>query len=213
MMPKKRESAGNPQKFTLLAAAYQAERADAAAIFTNSLALIGFSLTYVAAVAVYATGTSAPNGIILAFAPWPLMALICYQQIMAGMNNARAYGALLLERELAAIIDIDRLYHQKTMKRGWSRPLRTEKSIRFGMGPGAEFLDLSKASWVRTLGSWLSYGIIFCILTFFSVYILILSARHHGGFMVILSAVVTALSFVITGWNMILNARTPEIKN
>lgn len=102
------------EEISLLTALYQVERADTAAVFTNTLAVLGFALTYMAAVSGYTSTAHPLNGAVLAFAPAPACALAAYHQVMVGMNGARSHAALLIEKRLTQLSALDSSLLQST---------------------------------------------------------------------------------------------------
>ncbi|MFD5265465.1 hypothetical protein [Streptomyces sp. NPDC058335] len=199
-------------EISILTAIYQAERADNAAVFTNTLTVLGFALTYMAVVSGYTSTASSLNGGVLAFAPIPACALVAYHQVMVGMNGARSHAALLLEERLAKLVPLDRtLVQESPVRRNSKYPSRSPGKFRFGVTVGEEFLDPDISSHGRRLATVLSYGCILIIAIAFSLHTLLLSFRNNGGMYTWTGALLCIFFAALISWNLWLNWKRPEV--
>lgn len=200
------------EEISLLTSLYQAERADTAAVFTNTLAILGFALTYMAAISAYTSAASPLNGSVLAFAPTPACALVAYHQVMVGMNGARSHAALLVERRLAQLVAMDpSLIQSVPVRKSLTCPRRPSGAFRFGVTVGEEFLDPGACSWGRYTANMLIYGSILAIAIAFSVHILWLSFRNAGGVFSYVGCFLCVVLILSIAWNMWLNLKRPEV--
>ena len=206
------------EKIDLLTSLYEAERADNAAAFTNTLAILGFLIAYVAAVLGFVTTAASVNGLVLAFAPTPACGLIAYHQVMVGMNAARAASAQRLEGKIRELLDDDEhLTVRHSNGRGAERLVRPKQDkgdLTFGVFVGEQFLDPAHASWARTLGSGFPYLTLIFAALGFTVYILILASRQGAAaWAMVLGIAFAVVGLVAAGWNLVLNGRRPEVKS
>jgi hypothetical protein len=197
----------------ILTAIYQAERADNSAVFTNTLAILGFAITYVAAVLGFVVTASSLHGVLLAFAPAPACALVAYHQVMVGMNGARAAATQRLEWRINALLGDQGLAvpRKRDQRRNWTKPARRDKDLSFGILIGEQFLDISIASRARILGAAVPYVTLFLATLGFTVFML--ARAYHwnaGGLAMVLGSLCAAAGLAGAGWNMLLNARRPE---
>jgi hypothetical protein len=205
-------SPSREEEVALLTSLYQAERADNAAVFTNTLAILGFALTYMAVVAGYTSTARFPHGGVLAFAPTPACALVAYHQVMVGMNGARSHAAFLIEQRLSQLLAMDAsLLQNAPVQKSHTFPRRSSGAFRFGVTVGEEFLDPGVSAWGRCAASLLSYGSMFAITAVFSSYTLWLSFRNEGGILSYVGCLLCGVLVVSIGWNMWLNLKRPEV--
>ncbi|MFD7656811.1 hypothetical protein ACFV4N_22810 [Actinosynnema sp. NPDC059797] len=208
----------NSDKVTLLAAVYQAERADNATIFTNALAVLGFALAYVAAVLGFVSTATTLHGVLLAFAPVPACALIAYHQAMVGLNGARAAAAQRIERVIVGIVDDDELKVRAATKQSRLQRVVAPKPAmagepKFGVGVGEQFLDPGHASRARTLAAGLPYIFILLGTIAFTVFMLYKALQHNGGLPAIYGGGVSAsVLIIIAWWNLFLNGKRLEVR-
>ncbi|MBN3928198.1 hypothetical protein IQ279_00825 [Streptomyces verrucosisporus] len=201
------------EEIAFLSSLYQAERADTAAVFTNTLAVLGFALTYMAAVAGYVTTSGSLNGSVLAFAPTPACALLAYHQVMVGMNGARSHAAFLIEKRLARLVAMDPSLTQGTpTRKNHEHPKRDYRTFRFGVTVGEEFLDPGVSSWGRSSATILVYGSLLIMTAAFSAHTLWLSFRHEGGVFSYAGCLLCAVLMASMAWNMWLNLKRPEVR-
>ncbi|RDI25430.1 hypothetical protein [Lentzea flaviverrucosa] len=211
-------SYSNTDKVTLLAAAYQAERSDNATIFTNTLAVLGFALAYVAAVLGFVSTATTLHGVLLAFAPMPACALIAYHQAMVGMNGARAAAAHRIERIIVTIIDDDALRVRVAPSQSRWQRITSPKPLavgepKFGIGLGEQFLDPGHASKVRALAAGLTYLFLLLGTIAFTAFVLTKAAQNDAGAWAVWGgAVCSGLLILIAVWNLALNGKRPEVK-
>lgn len=203
-------------RLTLLGAVYQAERADNAAIFTNTLAILGFAIAYVVAVLGFVSTAATLHGVLLAFTPTPACALVAYHQVMVGMNGARAASAHRLEKRIGQILGSPELplHIKRDQRSSLTLPKQVNEDPTFGIIVGEQFLDPTVASRVRALGSGLTYVTLFAATAGFSVFMLIRAYQHNSGVLALVcGAVLAGIGLAAAGWNLWLNGRRPEVKS